>query len=343
MAFSISSFGQTRDGQPVDRCTLTGPDCTVSVLTWGATLQSVVVPGKNGPVDVTLGCDDMPAYQAQTCYLGAFVGRVANRISTGGFTLNGTRYDLYKNDDPNTLHGGKIGYDKRIFRLLDHTETSFRLGLESPDGEEGFPGRVELTVEYALVDGGFTLEWTASSDKLTPFAPTCHAYWNLAGKGEIYDHELTLFADGYTPINEHMDPLGHVLAVEGTPFDFRTAKTIGQDIGADDAQLKLANGYDHNFTVNGTAGTLRPAAKLYSTASGIRMSLDTTLPGVQVYTGNFLNVEKAHGGVYLGKGAGVAMEPQYYPDFLNCPDFAPGLIESGKPQHHCTRWTFDRP
>lgn len=340
MAYSVTPFGTTKDGQPVSRCTLSGTDCEVSVLTWGATLQSVVVSGNNGPVDVLIGCPDMPSYEAQTCYIGSFVGRVANRISGGGFTLNGTRYELYHNDGPNTLHGGHIGYDKRIFALKEINDQHLVLTLDSPDGEEGFPGHVSLTVEYSLVPGGFALDWYASSDAETPFAPTNHAYWNLSGKGTVCDHELSVFADGFTPIDKTMAPLGEVLPVEGTPFDFRTVKTIGQDIGADHPQLILANGYDHNYAIKGSTGTLRPAAKLYSPVTGVEMALATTLPGVQLYTGNYLNVENAKGNVTVGKNEGVALEPQYFPDFVNCPAFEAGMLRPGEDQHHRTEWTF---
>ena len=342
MAFSVTSFGTTQNGEAVSRCTLSGSDCSISVLTWGATLQSVVVPGNNGPVDVLVGCDTMADYEKQTCYLGSFVGRVANRIRGGGFTLDETRYDLFKNDGPNTLHGGKIGYDKRIFQIREITDTQLRLALVSPDGEEGFPGRVDLEVVYSLVPDGFRLEWTARSDAPTPFAPTCHAYWNLSGSGDIHDQQVQLFADGYTPVDSTMAPLGQVLPVENTPFDFRTAKPIGREIDADDEQLVLAGGYDHNFAVMGEIGTLRPCARAFSPKTGIRLSMDTTLPGVQFYTGNFLTVENAKGSVSLNRRTGYALEPQYFPDFVNCPNFPAGILRPGEEQHHCTQWTFDR-
>ena len=342
MSFSIAPFGQTKAGQPVSICRLTGPDCTISVLTWGAALQSVIVPSAKGPLDVLLGCDTMEDYEAQECYLGSLVGRVANRIAGGSFTLNKQYYPLYRNSGINTLHGGKIGWSHRVFTLLEQTESSFVLGLESPDGEEGFPGKIDLRVRYCLVPGGFALEWEGVSDKPAPFAPSTHAYWNLAGhnSGDILKHQLQLFANQYTPVNEFLIPTGKIKSATGNPFDFTAAKEIGHDINSGYPQLVITNGYDHNFIVNGEQDTLRPVARVFCEDSRICMEQWSTLPGVQFYTGNFLLVRKAKGGTAYGKNEGFCLEPQYYPNFINCPSFPQGILQPGIPRCDRTEWRF---
>lgn len=346
MSVSIRAFGSTKAGQPVQCCTLSGPDCTLSVLDWGATLQSVQVPGPEGPLDLVLGCDTMEAYEAQTCYLGAFVGRVANRIDGGCFDFEGTHYALAQNDAPrtNTLHGGNIGWDKQVFQVLEAKPDRLVLGLVSPSDDEGFPGEIQLTVTYSLIPGGFALEWSARSDQASPLAPTCHAYWNLAGhsSGPVYRQQLQLWADGYTPIGKTLIPLGRVEPVEGTPFDFRQPKPLGQDLCADDPQLHIANGYDHNFAIRGSSGSLRLAARAFSPESGITMTLSTTLPGVQLYTANFVDLDTGKSGACYRKNSAFCLEPQYFPSYLTIPAFESGTVRPDAPQHHRTEWVFSR-
>ena len=340
MAFASELFFTLPDGRPVRRYTLSGPDGAVSVLDWGATLYDVTVAGRDGvPRQVLLHYAGGAEYLANTDYLGAFVGRVANRTAKGRFVLDGKAYQLACNNGENHLHGGEEGFDRRLFTLAGSGEDFVELCLSSPDGDQGYPGRLELTVRYRLVEGGFVLEWQAMADKATPAAFTSHAYWNLAGADAgpeaMLVHRLRLFAHRYTPVGPTLIPTGEVAAVEGTPFDFTAPRAIGERIDQEHPQLAIAGGYDHNFALDEPAGPdgLRPLARVTSPATGITMEVASTLPGVQFYAGNFM---KGH-----AKRSGFCLEAQTFPDAVNQPAFGQDVIlRPGQVRRDAIRWRF---
>lgn len=340
MSVTKERFFTLPDGTPVHRYTLENGRVSFSVLDRGSTLQRVALTGPSGkPVEVLLNYDDPAAVLTCPDYLGAFVGRVANRIAGGRFTLDGKEYQLACNNGQNHLHGGLDGFDKRMFRLVRAGDDLVELALTSPDGDQGYPGRLELTVRWKLLEDGFSLEWEATADKATPAAFTCHAYWNLAGRNAgaeaMLAHRLRLFAHRYTPVNEALIPTGELAAVEGTPFDFTAPHAIGERIGQACPQLTIAGGYDHNFALNCAAGPegLRPLAEVTSPATGVTMSIETTLPGVQFYSGNFMQGHE--------KRSGFCLEPQTFPDAVNQPAFGQNVIlRPGEVRRDSIRWHF---
>ena len=340
MSVTKELFFTLPDGTPVHRYTLEKGGFSLSVLDRGCTLQRVAVPGPEGrPVEVLVNYDDPVAYLDCPDYLGVFVGRVANRIAKGRFVLDGKGYQLACNDGENHLHGGAEGFHTRMFRLVRAEDDLLELALTSPDGDQGYPGRLELTVRWKLLDDGFSLEWEATADKATPAAFTCHAYWDLAGKDggpeAVLAHRLRLFASRYTPVDRTLIPTGELAAVEGTPFDFTAPHPIGERIGQDCPQLAIAGGYDHNFALNSACGPdgLRPLARVTSPATGISMAVETTLPGVQFYSGNFM---QGH-----AKRSGFCLEPQTFPDAVNQPAFGQDVIlRPGQVRRDAIRWRF---
>ncbi|WP_418666930.1 aldose epimerase family protein [Allofournierella sp.] len=342
MAVKRELFGHTGAGAPVWRYTLYNETLAVAVLDRGVTLQSVTVPGREGPVDVLLGYDDVRSYEENGGYLGAFVGRVANRIAGGRFCLGGQEYALACNDGPNHLHGGREGFDKRLFTLAGEGPDHLVFVLESPAGEEGYPGAVRVEVCLRLVEDGFSMEWKGEAGQPTLFGPSCHAYWNLAGqgRGDVLDQRLRLFAAAYTPVDETLIPTGEVRPVAGTPFDFTAAKPLGREIAAPDPQLGFGGGYDHNFVLEGETGTPHPCAEGYSPVTGVRLRMETTLPGVQLYTGNYLSAARGKGGAAYSRHSGFCLEPQYFPDAVHHPGFEQNLLLPGAPQRHRTTWRF---
>ena len=340
MSVTKELFLTLPDGTPVHRYTLEKDGVSLSLLDRGSTLQRVAVPGPEGePVEVLLNYTDPAAYLSCPDCLGAFVGRVANRIAKGHFTLDGKEYQLACNNGENHLHGGVDGFNSRVFRLVRAEDDLLELALTSPDGDQGYPGKLELTVRWKLLEDGFSLEWEATSDKATPAAFTCHAYWNLAGKDAgpeaMEGHRLHLFAGHYTPVGETLIPTGELAAVEGTPFDFTAPHAIGERIGQDCPQLALAGGYDHNFALDEAAGPdgLRPLAQVMSPATGVAMSIDTTLPGVQFYSGNGMQGHP--------RRSGFCLEPQTFPDAVNQPAFGQDVIlRPGETRRDAIRWRF---
>lgn len=340
MSVTKELFLTLPDGTPVHRYTLEKGGVSLSVLDRGSTLQRVAVPGPEGkPVEVLVNYADPAAYLDCPDYLGAFVGRVANRIAKGHFTLDGKDYQLACNNGKNHLHGGVDGFNKRVFRLVRAEDDLLELALTSPDGDQGYPGKLELTVRWKLLDDGFALEWEAEADKATPAAFTCHAYWDLAGKDAgpeaVMDHQLRLFASRYTPVDETLIPTGELAAVEGTPFDFTAPHAIGERIGQDCPQLAIAGGYDHNFALDSVPGPdgLRPLARVTSPATGITMTVETTLPGVQFYSGNFMQGHE--------KRSGFCLEPQTFPDAVNQPAFGQDVIlRPGQVRRDAILWHF---
>ncbi len=344
MAAAITSefFGSTKSGERVERWTLTNAaGMLVRILDYGCTVQSIFVPDAMGTkMDVVLGYDDLSAYEAGSCYFGAFIGRYANRIRGAELQLDGRRYSLEKNDGENHLHGV---YSRRVFSASVEGETLvFRRA--SPDGEEGFPGTLETEVRYRLTQSSaLEIEYRVRTDAETVLNLTNHSYFNLNGSGDILRHTLTLYADSFLECDEQTLPTGRIRKVAGTPMDFRSGRVIGAEIGGGDTQLQLCGGYDHNFIVNGEPGILRKMASARGDISGIRMEAYTTQPGVQLYTGNWIDRDTApfgKGGVRYPRFAGFCLEAQHYPCSPSFPDFPPTLLRPGEEYRETTVYRF---
>lgn len=333
-------FGQLADGTKVEAVTLTnGHGISARIMTLGATLQSLVVPDKTGnKADITLGYDNAQDYLSHPDYFGASVGRYANRIAKGKFTLDGKTYTLATNDGPNSLHGGLKGFDKRMWKIESVSsgpEASVTLAYTSADGEEGFPGELKVTATYSLnEDNTLRLQYKATTSKPTVLNLTNHSYFNLSGNDarDVMGNMVTLHAARFTPVDATLIPTGERRAVAGTPFDFRTPHRVGDRIrDGRDQQIRYGRGYDHNFIVDGAAGTLRPAAVVEDPVSGRVMQISVTAPGIQFYTGNFLD------GTFFGKnsrayrqGDAICLEPGVFPDSPNHPDFPTSRLNPGQ-------------
>ncbi len=308
-----------------------------SILTLGATLRTLSVPDARGRCgDVVLGFDDVGDYLRSSDYFGATVGRYANRIAAGRFSLGGRNYQLACNSPPNAEHGGEEGFHRRLWsveRTSSGEEAVLGLSLLSADGDQGYPGELRVQLGYALTnDNQLRIEYCACASATTVVNLTHHSYWNLAGGGNALQALLSIDADAYTPVDEHMIPTGEIRPVVGTAFDFRTPRPIDAAIrdGAD-AQLALAHGYDHNFVLRGPTGTLRRAARLEEPGTGRVLELLTTEPGLQLYTGNFLSgAVRGKGQRLYRQGDGVALEPQHFPDSPNQPRFPSTTLEAGQ-------------
>lgn len=338
-------FGVTKNGEEARELTLNNGVLSCSILTFGATLRTLLVPGKEGPVDVVLGYDSLEQYETEGGFFGAVVGRFANRIAGGRFTLNGQEYVLAQNDGPNHLHGGTVGWSHRIWTVEAADETRVVLALDSPDGEEGYPGRLSVRVTYALEGNALSIRYQASGDRDTPCSLTNHSYFNLAGQGSgpVLDQELKLYASSYTPADSASIPLGRIDPVEGTPMDLRVSGPIGARIEEPFQQLLWGHGYDHNFVVDGEPGTLRPAARAYSRATGVAMETETTSPGVQLYTANFVEEgRRGKGGAVYGFRHGFCLETQYFPDTPNQPAFPSATLRAGEKYDQLTRFRFSQ-
>ncbi len=330
MSVEKEPFGKTRDGSGVDLYTLSSPGgITVKVMTFGATLVSVQVPDREGERgEVTLNMDSFAEYAKGHPCFGSICGRYANRIAGGKFTLDGVEYTLARNNGPNHLHGGRVGFDK-VSWAAEPVEGKGSVGVKltyiSRDGEEGYPGTLTATVTYTLTaDNQLKMDYTAVTDKPTVLNLTNHAYWNLAGSGDVLGHELRLHADRYLPVDPGLIPLGELKPVQGTPMDFTKPMTIGSRIG------QVPGGYDHCYVLNkGKPGELSLAARLSDPKSGRVMEVFTTQPGVQIYTANGLNMKKP-GGVVYGRHYGVCLETQHFPDSPNKPDFPPTVLRPGE-------------
>lgn len=326
-------FGVTRDGQAVELLTLDNGTVQCQLITYGAAIRALWVPDRQGrPVDVVLGYDTLAEYETRDGHLGATVGRFANRIARGRFTLNGVDYSLAVNNGPNHLHGGLVGYSHRVWTVAELSDTRAVLTLDSPHGEEGYPGHLRVSAEFRLEGIALHLCDRAETDRDTPVNLTNHSYFNLAGQGSgsVLDHQLCLHAARYTPADETSIPFGTMDPVAGTPMDLTRPGPIGAQIDADFQQLRWGHGYDHNFVVDGTPGTLRPAARACSGKTGISMEVETTTPGVQLYTANFLgpSCPGKDGAVYNPRDA-FCLETQYFPDSPNQPAFPSSILRAG--------------
>jgi aldose 1-epimerase len=342
-------FGTTRDGKIVELYTLTNSHgLEVRVMTYGGIIVSLRAPDQKGHLDdLVLGYDKLDSYLEKTPYFGAIIGRYGNRIANGKFTLDGKEYTLAKNNGPNALHGGIKGFDKVVWQaepFEKKQEAGLILRYNSPDGEEGFPGNLKATVTYTLTDQNeIILDYQATADKATPINLTNHTYFNLAGegKGDILAHELTLNADHFTPVDKNLIPTGKIATVKGTPLDFTQATAIGARIGQQDEQLILGGGYDHNFVINRQGKGLALAARVVEPTSGRVLEVSTTEPGVQFYTGNFLDgtITGKQGHVYK-KRYGFCLETQHYPDSPNQPGFPSTILRPGQAYHATTVFKF---
>lgn len=345
---SRAPFGQV-DGKDVFLYRLANANgMEVRAMSYGATIVSLRVPDRNAQSDdVVLGFDTLDGYLAPEPYFGAVVGRYGNRIAKGQFTLDGTTYRLATNNGPNHLHGGVKGFDKVVWEA-EPFDRDGRSGIvfshRSPAGDEGYPGTLDAKVTYTLTPANeLIVDYVATTDKATPINLTQHSYFNLAGAGsrDILDHRLTLDAARFTPVDATLIPTGALAPVEGTPFDFRGATAIGARIGADDPQLKFGNGYDHNFVLNGTAGQLRHVASVEEPTSGRTLDISTTEPGVQFYTGNFLDgtLTGKSGRVYKQR-YGFCLETQHFPDSPNHPAFPSTILRPGERYQTKTVFAF---
>jgi aldose 1-epimerase len=345
---SQAPFGKTADGTPVEIYTLRNHNgMEARVMTYGGIVVSLKVPDKNGKFgDVVLGYDNLDDYVKNNPFFGALVGRYGNRIAKGKFTLDGHEYTLALNNAPNNLHGGPVGFDKRVWKVAraDVGPDGPRLELTylSQDGDQGFPGNLKVTATYTVTaDNGLCLDYTATTDKDTICNLTQHSYFNLAGKGDILNHQVFINADKFTPVDSTLIPTGELKPVAGTPFDFRTATAVGTRINDNDEQLKFGHGYDHNWVANKPLGKLGLVARVTEPSTGRAMEVWSTEPGVQFYTGNFLD------GSITGKGGwvyelrnGLCFEPQHYPDSPNHPQFPSVELKPGQTYQNTIIYKF---
>jgi aldose 1-epimerase len=346
---SAESFGVTPEGEAVDIYTLTNANgASARITNYGGIVVSLNVPDKSGQMgDVVLGYDSLDEYIAANPYFGALIGRYGNRIANGKFSLNGTEYTLAQNNGPNSLHGGEKGFDKVVWTAnpIDSADgPALELSYLSQDGEEGYPGNLSVKVVYTLTNNNeLKVDYTATTDKDTVINLTHHSYFNLAGagNGDILGHELTIAADRFTPVDETLIPTGELRPVAGTPFDFTQSTAIGQRIDQDDEQLKFGLGYDHNWVLNSSDGSLALAARLAEPTSGRVMEIWTTEPGLQFYSGNFLD------GTNVGKGGqayehrtGLCLETQHFPDSPNHPEFPSTVLKAGETYQSTTVHKF---
>ena len=342
------AFGTMPDGRTVELYTLTNTHgIEIRVMTYGAIIVSVSTPDKGGHFAViTLGFDTLDRYLDKNPFFGALAGRYANRIGNARFTLDGREYTLAKNDGPNSLHGGLKGFDKVLWEgqsFQKSAEAGVILKHTSPDGDQGFPGTLQATVTYTLNDRNeFSLDYRATTDKPTPINLTNHSYFNLSGEGSgnILGEEMMLNADHFTPVDATLIPTGKIESVKGTPLDFTRPTAIGARINDNFEQLVFGKGYDHNFVINRHGPGLALAARVYDPKSGRVLEVDTTQPGVQFYTGNFLDgVHGSHGHVYNRRDA-FCLETQHYPDSPNKPGFPSSILKPGETYHETTVWKF---
>jgi len=339
-------FGKMPDGTPVEIYSLSDGTYEARIATYGGVIVSLKVPDRSGKsVDVVLGFDDLNGYVgnfngSSTAFFGAIIGRYANRIAHGTFSLDGQKYSLPLNDGQNSLHGGPHGFNNVVWKAKP-IDNGVELTYVSKDGEAGYPGTLSAVVRYTLVKGDLSIEYSATTDKDTVVNLTNHSYFNLAGQGDILNHQLALHASRFTPVDAGLIPTGELKSVESTPFDFRKATAIGARINADDEQLHLGHGYDHNWVLDSKGGILAEAAELYDPASGRVLKVLTDQPGIQFYSGNFLNGSiKGKGGKPDELHAALCLETQHFPDSPNHSDFPTTELKPGERYHTVTVFRF---
>ncbi|MCH5264912.1 MAG: galactose mutarotase [Lachnospiraceae bacterium] len=344
MSITTSRFGTTKDGAEVTQYTITNKQgVSVSALDYGAVIVSLMTPDKNGKLsDIVLGFDDVAGYEVNGCFFGAFIGRHGNRIGQARFTLNGVTYQLEKNDGENNLHGGTPGYHQVMYQAST-TDNSVTFSRLSPDMEQGYPGNLEIAMTYTLTDENeLKIEYETKSDKDTLCNLTNHSYFNLKGHdgGSITDHKVWIKANGFTGTSDDLIPDGSIVDVTGTPMDFRTEKAISQDIEADYQPLILAGGYDHNYVLDKPEGKMEKVAEVSEDTSGRRMEVYTDLPGMQLYSGNFIEKEDGKGGVQYTKRTGLCLETQFFPNSVNVPSFTSCVLKAGETFRSTTVYKF---
>ncbi|KGK01957.1 Aldose 1-epimerase [Pseudoalteromonas sp. ND6B] len=325
----LHAYGKLADQTPINQVTLTNSNgVSVDVINYGGIITRIETPDSNGNMgNIVLGMDNLEDYTNATTYFGAIIGRFGNRIANGKFSLNGTDYQLATNDGANHLHGGVQGFDKKVWTMAPFsTENSagVTLSLVSPDGDQGYPGTLTTQVTYTLTNKNtLDMQFVAKTNKPTIINMTQHSYFNLAGKGDILDHQMQINSNAITPVDGGLIPTGELMQVAGTPFDFRNPKAIGKDINIDDEQLKLGKGYDHNFVLkNKPNHDLIEAANVYEPSSGRTLTVYTEEPAVQFYSGNFLDgSSKQASGLVHKLRSGFCLEPQHFPDAPNQPTF----------------------
>jgi len=336
------AFGTTTDGQPVYLYTLkNSKGCEARIMNYGGILQSLKVPDKNGTMgDVALGFDNFAQYQVNAPYFGALIGRYGNRIANGKFSLDGTTYTLAQNNGQNNLHGGPKGFNTVVWNANQKNDHTLELTYLSKDGDQGFPGNLQVTAVYTLTDDNeLRINFTAKTDKDTVCNLTQHSYWNLACGGDVLNHEVQIFADNYTPVNSSQIPTG-IAPVKGTPFDFTSPTPIGAHINDVNDQLKYGGGYDHNWVLNKKPGELGLAARVTEKTSGRVLEILTTQPGLQFYTGNFIGDIKGKNGMQYHNRSGFAMEAQHFPDSPNHPDFPSTVLKPNETYHSTIIYRF---
>lgn len=349
-AVTRASFGETTDGKPVELLTLTNPSgIELRALTYGGIIVGLRVPDREGQLDdIVLGHDTLEGYLERSPYFGAIIGRHANRIAGGRFRIDGVEYQLTLNDGLHHLHGGQHGFD-RVVWSAEPFRREARVGVifthVSPDGDQGYPGTLRTSVSYALTNRNeLLLDYVATCDRPTPLNLTQHSYWNLAGGSapSVLGHEITINAGHYTPVDATLIPTGSITPVKGTPFDFRTAQPIGRHIDDADEQLRHGLGYDHNFVLSpAPPGALRHAVRLFEPRSGRVLDMHTTEPGVQFYSGNFLDGSiRGKGGTVYGYRSGLCLESQHFPDSPNHSNFPSVILLPGAEYRSRTVYTF---
>ncbi|HEY6293082.1 MAG TPA: aldose epimerase family protein [Terriglobia bacterium] len=344
----MSEFGKMPDGQTVNFYTLgNASGMQVMITNYGGRVVSIMVPDRNGKMsDVALGFDNLEGYLADNPFFGALVGRYANRIGNAKFTLDGKEYRLEANDGPNSLHGGSKGFDKQLWkaREIPGNHPALELAYRSKDGEEGYPGDLTVKVVYTLLgDNALQIDYTATTDKDTVLNLTNHSYFNLSGEGsgEILKTQMMINAGEFTPVDATLIPTGELRKVDGTPLDFRKSTAIGERINSDDEQIKFGKGYDHNWVLNRSGQGLSLAARATDPASGRVLEVLTTQPGIQFYTGNFLDgTIHGKGGKVYGYRSAFCLETQHFPDSPNKPSFPSTELKPGQTFHETTVFKF---
>ncbi|MPY86551.1 MAG: galactose-1-epimerase [Luteitalea sp.] len=343
------TYGETSNGEAVDLYTMGNANgVEVQITNYGGIVVSISAPDRSGAsADIVLGHDAIEGYEKDSPYFGAIVGRYGNRIANGQFTLDGATHRLARNNGQNHLHGGLKGFDKAVWQMSEREDPNglaVELRYRSKDGEEGYPGNVDATVTYTLTEQNeLRIDYAATTDKPTVVNLTNHSYFNLAGHAQedILGHELMIDADRFTPVDEGLIPTGELRPVDGTPFDFRTPTPIGARINEKDQQLAFGTGYDHNYVLNGKAGSLRLVAQVREPRSGRVLEVLTTEPGVQFYSGNFLDgTIRGKGAKAYGPRAGFCLETQHFPDSPNKPTFPTTLLRPGQQYWTTTVYRF---
>jgi aldose 1-epimerase len=339
-------FGKTPDGTPVEIFTLSDGAYEARIATYGGVVVSLKAPDRSGnPADVVLGFDDVDGYVANfngssDAFFGAIIGRYANRIAHGSFSLDGKKYSLPLNNGENSLHGGPHGFNNVVWKAKP-VANGVELTYLSKDGEAGYPGNLSAVVRYTLIKGDLRIEYEATTDQDTVVNLTNHSYFNLAGQGDILNHQLTLHASRFTPVDAGLIPTGELKSVESTPFDFRKASAVGSRINTDDEQIHLGHGYDHNWVLDSGGGKLAEAAEVYDPSSGRVLKVLTDQPGIQFYTGNFLDGSiKGKGGKPDALHAALRLETQHFPDSPNHPAFPTTELKPGEHYHTVTVYSF---